>query len=272
MGFMFNGCVSLTSVPLFNTAAVTNMTSMFNGCQALTTVSPLVSSSVLTANFTTIFNSTCISLTRGTLSGTRFTISYASCKLSQSELESIFNGLGTIGAAGQTLTVSSNWGAPTVVSLAATAAANSTTIAMASTTGLATGMQVTGTNSPLTTARAVSFSTGSVVTIANHGLSNDDEVSFATIVTTTGIIINTIYYVVNAASGTFQVAATVGGVALTLTGTGSGTMLHRTEIVSITPNTSIVVSRPMAAAGATTLTFRQLKTGTALLKGWAVTG
>jgi hypothetical protein len=49
-------------------------------------------------------------------------------------------------------------------------------------------------------------------------------------------------------------------------------LLERFEIVSITPNTSIVVSRPMAAVGATTLTFRSLKTGTALLKGWAVTG
>jgi surface protein len=267
----FQSCVSLISVPLFNTASVTTMAAMFNQCAALTTVPPLVSSSVTVSNFASMFTN-CISLTQGALSRTRFTISYDSCKLSQSELESIFTNLGTIGAVGQTLTISNNWGAPSVVSLAATTVATSTTITMASTTGLAVGMQVTGTNSPLTTARGLSFSAGSVVTATNHGLSNGDEVSFATIVTTTGITTNTIYYVVNAASDTFQVAATSGGVALTLTGTGSGTRRHRTEIVSITPNTSIVVSRPMATGGATTLTFRQLKTGTALLKGWAVTG
>ena len=38
MGFMFQDCVSLRAVPLFNTAAVTIMTSMFVGCVNLQTV------------------------------------------------------------------------------------------------------------------------------------------------------------------------------------------------------------------------------------------
>jgi len=38
MNSMFNGCVSLQTVPLFNTAAVTGMTSMFSGCSSLQTV------------------------------------------------------------------------------------------------------------------------------------------------------------------------------------------------------------------------------------------
>jgi surface protein len=272
MASMFSSCTTLTTVPLFNTAAVTNMNSMFSSCTTLTTVPLLISGAgTNTTKFNGMFNS-CISLTRAALSGSEYSISYSGCKLSKEELESIFNYLDTIGAASQTITVTSNWGAPTPVTLTGTTTAGSTTITMANTTGIAVGMQITGTGSPLTTARAVTFTdAGDLVNLASHGLSNGDEVSFATIVTTTGIVTNRIYYVVNATAGTFQVAATLGGPALALTTNGSGTLRYRTQVVSINPNVSITVSRQMAAGGANSLTFRQLRTGTALLKGWAVT-
>jgi surface protein len=273
MGFMFAGCISLTTVPLFNTSNVTNMSSMFNGCTSLTTVPLLISGAgTTTTKFNAIF-ANCNSLTRAALSGSEYAISYSGCKLSKEELESIFNYLDTIGAASQTITVTNNWGAPTPVTLTGTTTAGSTTITMANTTGIAVGMQVAGTGSPLTSTRAVTFTdAGDLVNLASHGLSNGDEVAFATRVTTTGIIINRIYYVVNAAAGTFQVAATLGGPALALTTNGSGTLRYRTEVVSINPNVSITVSRQMAAGGANSLTFRQLRTGTAFLKGWLVTG
>jgi hypothetical protein len=65
--------------------------------------------------------------------------------------------------------------------------------------------------------------TGSTVTLNNHGLSSGDEISFIVITTTTGISLNTRYYVVNPTANTFQVSATKGGSALTLTNNGSGT-------------------------------------------------
>jgi surface protein len=272
MSSMFNTCNALVTVPLFNTVAVTNMNAMFSGCSSLVTV-PLLTSSAgtVTGRFTNTFLN-CISLTRGALNGPKYSISYSGCELSKEELESIFDYLDTIGAASQTITVTSNWGAPTPVTLTGTTTAGSTTITMANTTGIAVGMQITGTGSPLTSTRAVTFTdAGDLVNLASHGLSNGDEVSFATIVTTTGIVTNRIYYVVNAATGTFQVAATLGGPALALTTNGSGTLRYRTQVVSINPNVSITVSRQMAAGGANSLTFRQLRTGTALLKGWAVT-
>jgi hypothetical protein len=245
---------------------------MFSNCTSLVTVPLLISGAGTDANkFNTIF-SNCISLTRAALNGSEYSISYSGCKLSKEELESIFNYLDTIGAASQTITVTNNWGAPTPVTLTGTTTAGSTTISMANTTGIAVGMQITGTGSPLTSTRAVTFTdAGDLVNLASHGLSNGDEVSFATRVTTTGIVINIIYYVVNATAGTFQVAATLGGPALALTTNGSGTLRYRTEVVSINPNVSVTVSRQMAAGGANSLTFRQLRTGTALLKGWAVT-
>jgi hypothetical protein len=248
---MFSGCISLTSVPLLISGAGTN-----------------------TGKFSGIFAS-CISLTRAALNGSEYQISYSGCKLSKEELESIFDYLDTIGAASQTITVTNNWGAPTPVTLTGTTTAGSTTITMANTTGIAVGMQITGTGSPLTTARAVTFTdAGDLVNLASHGLNNGDEVSFATIVTTTGIVTNRIYYVVNATTGTFQVAATLNGTALpiTTTGTPSGTLRYRTQVVSINPNVSITVSRPMTSGGANSLGFRQLRTGTAFLKGWLVTG
>jgi surface protein len=272
MSGMFNSCTSLTSVPLFNTGAVTNMSFMFNSCTTLTTVPLLISGAgTTTTKFNNIFSS-CISLTRAALNGSKYSISYSGCKLSKEELESIFNYLDTIAPASQTITVTNNWGAPTPVTLTGTTTAGSTTITMANTTNIAVGMQITGTGSPLTSTRAVTFTdAGDLVNLASHGLSNGDEVSFATRVTTTGIVTNRIYYVVNAASNTFQVAATLGGSALTLTTNGTGTLRYRTQVVSINPNVSIVVSRPMTTSASNTLTFRQLRTGTALLKGWAVT-
>jgi hypothetical protein len=243
---------------------------MFSGCTSLTTIPLLISGAgTTTTKFNTIFSS-CISLTRAALNGSKYSISYTGCKLSKEELESIFNYLDTIGAVSQTITVTSNWGAPTPVTLTGTTTAGSTTITMANTTGIAVGMQITGTGSPLTSTRSVTF-TSNLVNLATHGLSNGDEVSFLSITTTTSIIINRIYYVVNATAGTFQLAATLGGPALTLTPNGSGTLRYRTEVVSINPNVSVTVSRQMAAGGANSLTFRQLRTGTALLKGWAVT-
>lgn len=64
--------------------------------------------------------------------------------------------------------------------------------------------------------------TGDTVTYNNHGLRAGDEIYFKTITTTTGISINTKYYVVNPTTNTFQVASTLGGSALPLTTNGTG--------------------------------------------------
>ena len=144
---------------------------------------------------------------------------------------------------------------------------------MTNTTGIAVGMQITGSGTPLTTARAVTFTDiGDLINLASHGFINGDEVSFSSIVTTTGIISNKIYYVINATTSAFQIAATSGGAVLPLTNNGSGTMRYRTEVVSINPNVNITVSRGTSDNTTQSLTFRQLRTGTALLKGWTVTG
>ena len=270
MSSMFQNCYALMTVPLFNTVNVTNMSAMFSACSSLSTV-PLFNTVIVTT-MASMFSS-CSSLSTGTLNGTRVSISYASCKLSKIELEKIFDNLGTIVPSAQTLAISSNWGAPTPASLAGTSTLGSTTVTMASTTGLSVGMLVTGTSSPLTTTIAVTLqTTANTITLNNHGLSDGDRVSFATIVTTTGVVINRIYYVIGATTNTFQVANSAGGAALTLTNNGTGTLRYDTEILSINPNVSVTLTRKMTSSGANTLSFRLLKISTALHKGWTISG
>jgi hypothetical protein len=265
----FNSCVSLMTIPAFNTVAATDMTNAFYYCYSLTEI-PAMNLNLVGG--LTLTN--CFSLATFNATNLRVTASFSQCKLAKDALETIFTNLGTalVGAT-RTLTISNTWGAPTPVSLTGTPAAGSTTITMASTTGLSAGMQVTGTNTSLTTGRAVTFTdAGDLVNLTAHGLSDGNEVAFSVITTTTGIVINTIYFVVNAAADNFQVASTLGGAALPLTTNGSGTAKYNSTIVSIVPNTSVTMSRPMAGGSAQTLAFRLLGTYKAILKGFAVTG
>ena len=67
MSKMFNGCYSLTSVPLFNTSSVTTMSSMFEDCYSLISI-PLFNTSNVT-NMSKMFKN-CYSLTSVPLFGT----------------------------------------------------------------------------------------------------------------------------------------------------------------------------------------------------------
>jgi hypothetical protein len=265
----FNSCVSLMTIPAFNTVAATDMTNAFSYCYSLTEI-PAMNLNLVGG--LTLTN--CFSLATFNATNLRVTASFSQCKLAKDALETIFTNLGTalVGAT-RTLTISNTWGAPTPVSLTGTPATGSTTITMANTTGLSAGMQVTGTNTILTTGRAVTFiDAGDLVNLTAHGLSDGDEVAFSVITTTTGIVINTIYFVVNAAADNFQVASTLGGAALPLTTNGNGTVRYNSTIVSIVPNTSVTMSRPMAGGSSQTLAFRLLQTYKAVLKGFTISG
>jgi surface protein len=274
MSTLFSACSSLQSVPLFNTAAVTNMTFMFNNCFSLQSI-PALSTAGITISSGTDFDViafSCNSLDRCQMAFARF-VGFSNCQLSATAITEILTNLAPRTSTSATIILTGNWGLGTIISRSFTITDGSTTITTGDTSSLVAGMQVTGTGSPLSSPVAVTFQdTGDTVTLVAHGLENDDEVSFAAITSTTGLALNTIYYIVNKTTDTFQVASTIGGSPLPLTTNGSGTMRHRTEIVSIVANTSITMSRPMRGSGSQTLAFRTLKTGTALLKNWAVTG
>ena len=111
MGFIFSSCSRLQSVPLFNTAAVTNMGNMFNSCNGLAAVPALVTTAVTSAsNFSSIFSS-CNSLARIEAKNFRFTFTVANCKLSATALDEIYTNLPI--AVSQTITVTGNYGTAT---------------------------------------------------------------------------------------------------------------------------------------------------------------
>ena len=142
---------------------------------------------------------------------------------------------------------------------------------MASTAGLAVNMLLTGTGINTAVAVTIQGNPTNTITRTAHGIPNGTIVSFATLVTTTGISRYTPYYVVNATTDTFQVSLTLGGAPITLTNNGSGTLLYGTFITAIVPNTSITVTIPPSASGSSLLSYRALNVSIATLKNWAIT-
>lgn len=65
---------------------------------------------------------------------------------------------------------------------------------------------------------------GDLVGRTAHGLPNGAAVQFQSIQSTTGIAVDTTYYVISTAADTFQVSATAGGSALTLTTNGTAVL------------------------------------------------
>lgn len=293
---IFNTCLTLTSVDIFNThnciffdsafnscynlkyitnletsAATASMASMFTNCFSLTGIPALNVSRVST--FTNTFNFT-QNLTYVILSGMAYSVSFINSRLERPAMENLFTSLGTAINPSQIITITNNPATSATYTRVCSLTAKSNIISASSTSALAVGMQFTGSGSPLTTPINVTFSaTGSLVNLSAHGLENNDEISFASITTTTGILTSRIYYVANKTTDNFQIASAISGSALTLTNNGSGTMRYRSEISSITANTAILITRPATSSVTnTSLIFRPLKTGTALLKGWTVTG
>ena len=79
---------------------------------------------------------------------------------------------------------------------------------------------------------------GDLVTRNSHGYVDGDTVSFYRISSTTGISEGQVYYVINAATNTFQISTTSGGSAVALTTDGSASLLpYKIATVTVTPQT-----------------------------------
>jgi hypothetical protein len=210
-------------------------------------------------------------LQKGRLNGTKVSVSYSACKLSSTELVNIFDGL--LNPAGAlTITISTNWGIGSLISktLCGTTV-GSKTIIQTNTTSLSIGMLVSGTG--INSAVSVTFTdAGDLVNRTAHGLIDGNIVAFPTLVTTTGIVVRTPYYVINSTADSFQVSSTLGGVALPLTNNGTGTMNYSCYITSINPNVSYDIDKAASATGTITTTNRTLDTTIATLKGWTISG
>ena len=105
---MFYGCSSLQSVPALDTSSGADFREMFRGCSSLQSVPALDTSSG--ADFAYMFSGTG-KITSSSITGPRYTHSYATNLLPRAAIVTIFNNLGTAAAAGQSVTVSGNPGA-----------------------------------------------------------------------------------------------------------------------------------------------------------------
>ena len=298
---MFTSCFSLQSLTLPAMPLVTTATSMFNGCvslQTITNLSALGSTAASTQGDTMFLN--CEQLTNINMPNTKFTtlgaagastllnklatialnasstfssatapqldISY--CTLTAAQINAIFAQLPNNLA--KTVNITGCTG-ETQVTLNGTPTTGSTTVTMGSTTGLSAGMEMTGTG--IDTAQSVAFTvTTNLVTLANHGIPNGTLVYFPTIVTTTGITVKTPYYVVNAATNTFQVSLTAGGAPIAIT-TGTGTVFYGNPIQTVNPNTSVVLLIPASSSpGSVSTVSNTALHSLAAGKGWTITG
>ena len=88
------------------------------------------------------------------------------------------------------------------------------------------GQTLTG---QVATTRAITFtdtvSNPDTITLNSHGLNNGDEVSFTTIVGTTGLDEERVYYVVNKTTNTFKISHTPGATPTTFVGDGSANLV-----------------------------------------------
>jgi hypothetical protein len=220
----------------------------------------------------------CSSLSSNKITGLRFSLSVSFNKMSKARLEELFSNLGRFGSgtfgSTQVVTVSSNYGVGTNTAKSSLLlTAGSTTVLMGDTSGITTGMYVTGTGTGITTGRTVVSNVSTdVLALTAHGLANGTPVSFSALGSTTGVTAGIIYYVINANANDFQISATVGGGAVDLTGTGGNmTLRYPSFVTAINPNVSVTLGTPFASSGTQTLTFRELDASNAMLKGWSVT-
>jgi Mycoplasma protein of unknown function, DUF285/BspA type Leucine rich repeat region (6 copies) len=273
---MFNDCSILASIPDLNTSSLKTWEGMFQtyGTGTLQVIGKLDMSQA--TSVPNVFKQN-YNLSNIMAYGCTISFSVDNCRLSQKNLGILFQNLGIASGASQSITITNNWGAANrnganpVTTKTVTTTAGSSTLTAGDTNGLTAGMIALGTG--ISDPVAVTFTdAGDTVNLAGHGLSNGTNISFSSITSTTGINSYTVYYVVNAAANTFQVAATPGGSALPLTTDGSGTMLYPSFISSIVPNTSITLTAPASASGTVSIDFRALDISYATQKGWTVVG
>jgi hypothetical protein len=123
-------------------------------------------------------------------------------------------------------------------------------------------------------AQVVTTDATDLFTLAGHGLVDGDKIMLKTIVTTTGINVYTVYYVVNMVGNDWKVSLTSGGAAVVLGG-GNGTCYFN-KITAATLITETIVSKS-SNAGSDDMVIpmqmgRQVCNARISCRGWAAGG
>lgn len=296
----FQGLQAVTSIPEFNTSKVTNFYGAFQNMESLQYV-PRLNTTAATSvyimfyrcrnlreipalNFNTVSTNTLPnwppwaqyvpSLSRFRGQNIKFSIGISYCDMSKNAIEEVYTNL--LAVSGQTITITGNWGVDPAVIKTVNTTAGSNVVNITNTVGIVENMFVTGTGTGISTGRFANADVATdILTLENHGFTNNTEISFGSIGTVTGVSTFRVYWVANAdtIANTFQIATAPGGSIVNLTGVNSSmNVRYASYVTNIVSNTSITLSTPCGhtVTGASH-TFRRLNSANALLKGWAVT-
>jgi surface protein len=102
MTSMFQVCSSLQTVPLFNTASVTNMSIMFQACSSLQNIPELNLTKVSTSSNngmaigSTVSTTAAANLGQAKLTGMRWTQTFQNCKMGASQLDEMYTALAVL--------------------------------------------------------------------------------------------------------------------------------------------------------------------------------
>ncbi|AFM14722.1 Ig-like domain-containing protein [Turneriella parva] len=246
----FSGIGSSVTAPTLYQAVLINSTTVelsFTESMGLTSVECTSTGTCATKYTVTGGNSVSAAVRQADTTKVRLTLSPGAYGSSNSY---------TVTATGLTDTAGNIIGTPNSATFSGSATAPATaSLAVASDTGTlgdnitgaafpSPGLQFTGTTTANTTvvlyySPTVSFTdAGDIVTLNGHGMSNGTPVTFSTIDLTTGVSINTTYYVVNSAANTFQLASLPGGAVLPLTTNGTGILRTPIQLATAVSNSS----------------------------------
>lgn len=293
---LFSGCAALESVPKYTFSAAiiasSNATlSIFSGCSSLKQIPiydtgamiapPSFTNALVLEEFPAMDYSGCTTSTsitgcanmrRMKMTGMRYSLSISTGKLNKAALEELFLNLGSPVNLSQSLTISLNDGVSNTVSQAVstTATAKALTSTVTSATNLAIGqIRSAGNNAAQSMAATVATS---LITRTGHNFSNGQKISFSSLGTLTGVIINKIYYIVNATTDTFQLSLTLGGAPITFTGTDATVTMKWVQYITNIAGTTLTFDAPNPASiTSISCTYKELDVGQALLKGFTIT-
>lgn len=296
---MFQNCKSLTSItlPAAFSAVLSDAPFMFAGCFSLKTINNLhyfgsqtvqcnmnailleceflqqniVIGSLLTqitiqgsASYKSKINSLRLTNPGSLFAAMYVLVNYTS--LDETALELLINDL-PFGLTSKILSITGS-SACNPITKSCILTAGSRSIAIADTTNLTVGMEVTGSSLNLNLGVTL-VTTGNLISASNHGLDNGQAVYFTS--GTAGFSLFTMYYVINKTATNFQIATAPNGTAITITGNGISNMSYIPKIVSIVPNTSVLLDTPAFASQTVTAIFTVLKRSKLLSKGWTLT-
>ena len=282
MTSMFNACYCLKTVPLYNTSNVTDMSGMFASCAALTSIPLYDTTKVTTMDY--MLNG-CTSLVESPAFNTPNCLSFSSFNRNNFSLLKM-GALDTSKASSVSLIA---YNCPSLLELPALNVAKAVTMYQMfdgsprirasgitnarfthtyNSFNLAAPAITTIMNNLLSLPTfAVTFTdSGDLITAPSHGLINGNTnatIRFTSINNTTGILINTNYYVVNSTTNTFQVSLTVGGAAIALTTDGTGICCISSTITisgNIGAPTPISYSNCATTAGSKSITVTNAAT------------